>query len=489
MADLWRIERRIDGSTDKPMDVIAAVRRTLDRYALLPPGSRVAVALSGGADSVALTFVLAELAERCGFQLVGVAHLNHQLRGAEADGDEAFCRALAGRLGLPIDVERIDVAAVARGAGMSLESAGHAARAGFYRRAAARLGASVIAVAHTKDDQAETFLLRLLRGAGPRGLSGMHARADNVVRPLLETSRADARAFLAARGEAFREDSSNADTSIPRNRVRHDLLPLLESRFAPGIVDVLDRAASIAREDAEYLDAAAGAAWDRLAAVVDGGIALDEAALLREPAAIARRVVRLAQIAAAGSRFVGFDAADAVLRFAVSKSEKSLDLPGHRVNRRGGKLVLTKSRGRRQIADAVGFSYQLEVPGLVAVPEAGCAIAATVEALPANVSAGDVWHLAGRSDEAVLAARSLATPLVVRNRRPGDRFQPLGLRGRKKLQDLFVDAKIERSARDATPVIVDAEGRIVWVAGHALAQEFRVTDTTRDVVILKRVPI
>jgi tRNA(Ile)-lysidine synthase len=316
----------------------------------------------------------------------------------------------------------------------------------------------------------------------------MHPRADQVVRPLLETSRADVRQFLASRTEAFREDSSNADTEIPRNRIRHELLPLLETRFTPGIADVLARAATIAREDAAYLDAMARDAFGRIAAESAEAVLIDEDALLREPSAIARRVVRLAQTVA-GKTFVGFDAADAVLRFAVSKSEKALDLPGHRVNRRGGTLVLTKSRGRRQPACAAEFNYQLEVPGRVAVPEAGCAISATVEAVPPDRLPVDVWHLASRGNEAVLAARSLAMPLLVRNRRPGDRFRPLGLSGRKKLQDLFVDAKIARAARDTTPVVVDSGGRIVWVAGHALAQEFRVTDTTRDVVILKRVPI
>ena len=471
------------------MDVIEAVRRTVARYRLLPSGSRVAVALSGGADSVALTFVLRELAASDGFALAGLAHLHHGLRGIEADEDEAFCRALADRLRMPIEVERIDVAAAARDAGTSIEQAGHEARMGFYQRAASKLGASVIAVAHTKDDQAETFLLRLLRGAGPRGLSGMHPRADQVVRPLLEASRADVREFLASRSEAFREDSSNSDRAIPRNRIRHELLPFLEGRFSPGIVDVLARAAAIAREDAEYLDTASGEAFGRIAAETSEGIVLDEEALGREHPAIARRVVRLAQIAAAGKTFVGFDAADAVIRFAVSKSEKALDLPGHRVNRRGGTLVLTKSHGRGRRVGAAQFNYQLEVPGLVAVPEAGCAISATVEVVPPDQSPIDLWHLAGRSNEAVLAARSLVMPLLVRNRRPGDRFQPLGLKGRKKLQDLFVDTKIDRATRDKTPVVVDSGGRIVWIAGHALAQEFRVTDTTRDVVILRRVPI
>lgn len=470
------------------MDVIEAVRRTVARYRLLPAGSRVAVALSGGSDSVALTLVLRDLAAAEGFQLTGLAHLNHGLRGAEADEDEAFCRALADRLGLAIEVERLDVAAAARDARLSIEHAGHEARLGFYQRAALKLGASVMAVAHTKDDQAETFLLRLLRGAGPRGLSGMHPRAEQVVRPLLETSRADVRRFLASRKETFREDSSNTDTDIPRNRIRHELLPLLETRFTSGIAEVLARAATIAREDAEYLDAKALEAFGRLASESVDGLLIDEAALLREPSAIARRVVRLAQTAV-GETFVGFDAAEAVLRFAVSKSEKALDLPGHRVNRRGGTLVLTKSRGRRPPARPAEFNYQLEVPGRVAVPEAGCAISATVETVPPDRSPVDVWHLAGRSNEAVLAARSLVMPLVVRNRRPGDRFRPLGLNGRKKLQDFFVDAKIARAARDTTPVVVDSGGRIIWVAGHALAQEFRVTDATRDVVILKRVPI
>ena len=167
-------------------------------------------------------------------------------------------------MAIPIDIERVDVAQLARETGASIEHAAHTARHAFFERAVARLGATDVAVAHTKDDQAETFLLRLLRGAGPRGLSGMHPRSGVVVRPFIETSRSDIRAFLRERQIAFREDASNADLAIPRNRIRHELLPLLDARFAPGIVDVLDREAAIAREDADYLDAAARAAGARL---------------------------------------------------------------------------------------------------------------------------------------------------------------------------------------------------------------------------------
>jgi tRNA(Ile)-lysidine synthase len=471
------------------MSIVSSVRLTIKRYNLLPAGSRVAVALSGGADSVALMHVLREIAPADGFELAGLLHLNHRLRGADSDADEQFCRDCASALNLPIEIEHADVAAVARTRRLSIEQAAHEARYDFFARAAARLSATVVAVAHTKNDQAETFLLRLLRGAGPRGLSGMHPRSGIVVRPFIETSREDVRAFVDERRLGFREDASNQDLGIPRNRIRHELLPLLDRSYTGGIVDVLDRAATVAREDADYLDAAAANAAARLISTTAHGVELNAEALLREPPAIARRVVRLAQQSCAGDRFVGFDAVEAVMRFAVSNSKGQLDLPGHRVNRRGSKVVLTSSRGREKPVPATEFSYQLEVPGQVLVPEAGCAISAAKGVVPAGRLAADVWRLTGGDNETVIDAGRLAGPLAVRNRRAGDRFRPLGLDGRKKLQDLFVDAKIDRFERQITPVIVDSAGCIVWVAGHALAEDFKVTATTRDVVILKRVPI
>ena len=217
--------------------------------------------------------------------------------------------------------------------------------------------ASVVAVAHTKNDQAETFLLRLLRGAGPRGLSGMHPRSGIVVRPFIDSYRSDVREFLEAGAIEFREDASNADRTIPRNRIRHELLPFLETHFSPGVVDVLDREAAIAREDAEYLDAVAAATADRLMTRASGGVEIPADAVLSQPPAIARRVIRLAQQIVSGGRFVGFDAVDAVLAFAVSKLSGPMDLPGHRVNRRGDVLVLTTSAGRHAPEAPVEFTY------------------------------------------------------------------------------------------------------------------------------------
>jgi tRNA(Ile)-lysidine synthase len=448
----------------------------------------VAVALSGGADSVALLLVLRELAAEEGFHLAGAAHLNHQLRGAGADADAEFCRRLASELGVPFFTEQVDVAAIARDAGFSVEHAAHEERHRFFGRAAIALDAPVVAVAHTKDDQAETFLLRLLRGAGPRGLGGMHPRSGLVVRPFLDVRRADVRAFLSERGARFCEDPTNADVAIPRNRIRHELLPLLERRFSPAIVDVLNREAAIARDDAECLDATAADIAQRLVSFTPGGAEISIGGLLAQHPAIIRRVLRAAQQAVTGGKFVGFDAAETVLAFVVSNKKGPLDLPGHRVSRRGGLLVLAKRLGRAAESGRRDYHYTLEVPGAVEVPEASCTLSAAVRTLSADIEVARGWGPGSIGEAAVIEAREVCGPLEVRNRRPGDRLRPLGLKGRKKLQDLFVDKKVDRAERDQIPVVVDANGRIVWVPGHALAEEFRVTERTEAVVILKRLP-
>ena len=191
--------------------------------------------MSGGSDSVALAHLLNELDAAGDLEFAGIAHFNHQLRDA-ANRDEEFVVALAESIGRPCLVDRGDVATRARDEHRSIEDAARASRHAFFERARVHFGAEVVALGHTRDDQAETFLLRLMRGAGPRGLAGMYPRNGPIVRPLLDCRREELRQFLSERGTAFVEDESNADVSIPRNRVRAELLPLIESRFNPEIV-------------------------------------------------------------------------------------------------------------------------------------------------------------------------------------------------------------------------------------------------------------
>ena len=464
------------------MDLLDRVRRTVRAHDLARADTRVLVALSGGSDSVALAYLLAELAGRGELCVAGAVHLNHQLRPA-AGGDEAFCAATAGRLGWPFLAHREDVAARARTERRSIEDAARAARYEFFEEARLRLEADAIALGHTRDDQAETFLLRLVRGAGSRGLSGMHPRRGRIIRPLLDCRRGDLRAFLEARALTFVHDESNDDVSIPRNRVRAELLPFLERRFNPSIVDVLADEAALARGEWEWMEQAAREAGAGVVSRPDPGAwVLDVEALRQLPPALARLTVRNALVQAAEGRPVSFRHVEEALLLAGPPSPLRgggpTSGPGVRMERRGQTLVLT-SRGSVTPARKTNlFRYSLSIPGEVALREAGCVVSA--EAAPSAGSA-----IPCNPALAMLQLDRCHGPLAVRNRRPGDRFRPLGLDGRKKLQDYLVDKKVPRDARDRVPLVVDDADRIVWVAGHGIAEDFRVTDPAQAVLILR----
>jgi len=455
--------------------VESRVLRTIRKHQLFPKGTRVLVALSGGADSVALLHILRTLEARGELAVAGVAHINHQLRGADADTDEQFCREIASAVGRPIEVHRADVGALARASGRSIEDAARAVRYAFFERAAERLHAEVTAVGHTVDDQAETFLLRLLRGAGARGLAGIRPRSGNVVRPLLEVTHGELRSYLAARHLAHREDASNWDVSIPRNRVRHELIPVLE-RYSPAIGPILAREAEIARQDEEYLESVAIDSSRSIVLMTDRGIELDADTLTGLPPAIASRVVRKALATGEPGRSVGFDHIQRVLELARTQGDRSVALPGQVVTRQGTRI-------RIGLAPDGPFSnffrFPLSIPGEVVL--AGW----TVSAQRLDEAGCDLRPQA-RGDQVIVAAAALRWPLAVRNRRPGDRFKPLGMGGRgRKLQDFLVDRKVTRFDRDRLPLVVDGDDRIVWVVGQSVAEDFRVSEPSQSVILLK----
>ena len=433
------------------------------------------VGFSGGPDSVALLHILRALERRGELRIAGLAHLNHQLRHDESEQDEQFCRDLAGALALPLELGRADVAAEARAAGRSLEDAGRRARYRFLHRAAERLQAEVIAVGHSQDDQAETYLLRLLRGAGARGLAGIRPRTGIVVRPLLDISRAELRQYAAEHQLAFREDASNHDTRIPRNRIRRELLPYLE-RFTPAIVPLLARQAALAREDEAYLSSLAIDLAGPLVLRTDQNVQLDARGMQALPTALASRVARLALEAAAPGRFVARDHIDGVIGLCHGREGASVALPGQVARRLGAFVILGAAP---EAAFSNSFRFPLSIPGDVQVP--GWALAAE----PAGVAA-EVRLPPARGSVAVVAAGPLHVPLAVRTRRPGDRFRPLGMGGHeRKLQDLLVDRKIARADRDRLPLVVDRDDRIVWVVGQSIAEDFRVTAPEQPVILLK----
>jgi tRNA(Ile)-lysidine synthase len=314
----------------------AAVRRSLREFGVPAPGQTVVAALSGGPDSVALLHALHSAAPRMGFRVVA-AHLDHGLRPASG-ADAAFCRNLAEGLGVSVHMGSADVRGRARRERAGLEDAARAERYSFLRQVAWKEGASAIALGHTRDDQAETLLLRLLRGAGSAGLGAMRPKRGDLIRPLLRISRADVLAHLAAHGLDWREDPSNADLSLRRNRVRHELLPYLEARVNPSARRTLARTAAILADEAAWFAGEAARLLPSLSRPVAGGITLDRPALRGVPTALARHVLRRALRDAGGLRGVSALHIERLLQLAVSEggARRRLPLPGAREALVGG---------------------------------------------------------------------------------------------------------------------------------------------------------
>lgn len=459
--------------------MLQIVQRTIRQHDLIPSGAHLLLAVSGGADSTALAVALAALRRRHRWRLT-LAHLHHGIRGAEADADAQFVRRLAGRLKAGFVTEKIEVPRLARRRRVSLEMAAREARYAFLTRAARRVGAEVIATAHTADDQAETILLRLARGAGPRGLAGIPYRVMRhdrlVVRPLLDVTRRQVERFLKKRGLAWREDTSNLDLGPLRNRVRHEILPQWEARLNPNVRETLRRMAEVLREEDDWMDAEARRRLDTFRIPGHPRI-LNAAALRAAPPALARRVIRIWLSEAStrsGSRGTGiapehndFDTVERVWHLAASlHGTRAVPVNGSmRVVRQYEKLACEPVRPLSQAA----FRKTLRVPGTTVIPSAGWRF--VVRRGCGYVPLWDVPPTGPLMEAWVDAARVGRARLVARSWRAGDRIRPLGLGGSKKIQDLFVDLKIPREQRAKVPVI-ECRGQIVWVPGSRVSRDW-----------------
>lgn len=452
------------------------VARTIRVRGLFARHDRIALGVSGGADSVAMALALAELAAEASWSLAGFIHVHHGLRPAEADADEQFVRALAARLNLACEVRRADVRARAEADGLSVETAARLTRYDAFDAATRVLDATVVATAHTRDDQAETVLLRLFRGAGGRGLSGIRPRRGLYARPLIDCRRRDVVGYLSTLGQSWQDDRTNDDVSIPRNYLRHRVLPAIVERW-PGAIAALARLAEVMADDEAFLSVTAAEVRSAVTiADPGGGDVFDVRGLRALPPSLNRRVVRDAIEAAGGAP--SFQDIEAVRRMAAAdRSVAHLDLAGVAAERRGAALRFV---GRTPTElPRVPFQYDLPVPGRVQIRETGAVVQASFkEGASAPEAFGD-----GVS-RAVLQASALSLPLTVRNRRAGDRLRPFGSLGRRKLQDLLTDRKVPRAERDQVLLVVDASGRIVWVVGLTIAEDCRVTAPESGVVIL-----
>ena len=449
---------------------------------LLSRGDRVLVAVSGGPDSVALVSALCALRLRWNLQL-WVVHFHHGLRGTEADDDAEFVKSLSERFGVPFFCRRLPVAST-RVKGRSLQDTAHHLRYEALLTLSLAIGANKVALGHTQDDQAETLLMWLLRGAGTTGLAGMPAmREDRFIRPLLEVGRGDILQYLSEQGVPFREDSTNRKPVYLRNRMRHEVIPALHA-FNPGLVKTLSRQAVILREDDRYLDQLAEAELTCLSQPAgEDEWNFDRKKLLALPLALQRRVVRLAlRRITAQRQGPSFAAVSQVLDRVVSGRSGSMGkIQGVLVTREYERIrfVPVSSERHERASDMEPCRVPLPVPSSVTWPLTGQRVMASFlhsSVTPERVSSSLAC--------AVVDPDRLTLDLEVRSWSPGDAFQPFGMHGRrKKLQDFFADLKIPRQARRRIPVIVAPEG-IVWIAGHRIDHRFRITNHTSRMLCL-----
>ena len=484
------------------------VLRTIREEKMLRPGDRVGVAVSGGADSVALLRLLDGLRKWLGITLI-VVHFDHCLRGAESEADARFVSELARRLALNIVVDREDVAAVAAKQKLNLEDAARRLRYAFFERVIKEGKATRIAVAHTADDQAETVLAHLLRGSGPAGLAGIYPVAGAIVRPLLWCRRESLRKYLRELKQDWRDDATNRDVRRMRARIREQLLPMIEKDFSPQIAVRLGRTARLSREEEQFW---AALVEDRFRALVrskDGAFtiglrdllapldvsagALDEGAppAGKPPAALRalteRLIRRLYQRVSGSAQGPTAERVEEVIHLAAeSTSGRQIELPdGVRVERAFQDLIFSRAnaRAKRHETAARPHAYQYSVM----LPSRG-AITVSVSELQRCFRLKVIdWPGAARDTKVectALDADLLRAPLILRNWRPGDAYRPRGGRQAQKLKRLFLAKRIPVRERTGWPVL-ESDGRIVWVRGMPPADEYCANAGTRAGVLIE----
>ncbi len=440
------------------VDLLDALETFFRDAAPLAPGEGAVVAFSGGPDSTALLWGMSRLAADRGLRLAA-AHLDHAMdAGSGARADAAAC--IAGRLGVPFVHERVDLPAAFPGE--SPEAAGRRARYEFLERTRRALGARWIATAHHRDDQAETVLLRLLFGSGLEGLAGIRPVHGAVARPLLALPRAALLAAVEAAGLAAVDDPTNRSLRVPRNRVRHRLLPALDAED-PGMPERLARLSGRARAAVLAVDRILSG---RLAVVpAEGGIAVERAAVEALPAGLLPSAFAWLHRQAGAPYPAGEAARSELLRQLGARRRAACDCGGGwRWETTAELLILRRPAPARETVP--DFTYTLEVPGSVEIPEIAVRVCVSRRAV-------EPWMLQGSPHRAGLALPLMeGDPVTIRNRRPGDRIHPLGGRGSRRLKEVLIDRRVPRHVRERLPLLCVGE-RIAWAPGVTIDQRFR----------------
>jgi len=456
---------------DPIKDTVKKVKDTILRYLMVDPGDRVIVAVSGGPDSICLLDALNGLSEELKIDLV-VAHYNHGLREAEDEAETRLVQDIAKSMKLPFETEKANHL---KHNDSSVEERARDARYAFLERVRERHSAGKIALGHNMHDQAETVLMRLIRGSGPPGLAGIPPIRDKrIIRPLIEVNREEIMDYLKARQLPYALDSSNIDTRFLRNRIRLELLPIMLD-YQPQLIDQLGRLSNIIREEDIFMESLASD-WIEKEAERDaeGHISVFLSSFISLPGALRNRVARHILNKIGGNlRRIEYDHILSVSDLAVSESPQAMiDLPNGLTVRKVYDRLEFISRPEEIFQE---YSYNMEGPGTI-----------YLEAIDRTVmieeKGGGIKDIDCTSEAKVyLDADKIQYPLIIRNFRPGDRFIPLGMKGHKKVKDFFVDLKIPSRIRALTPILTSRDN-IVWICGYRIDDRFKVTPQTERIM-------
>jgi tRNA(Ile)-lysidine synthase len=467
--------------------ILRTVRETIAVHRMFSRGDSVLVAVSGGPDSVALVHVLHTLAGEYAFR-PAIAHLNHCLRGPESDRDAEFVKVIARQLGVPIYAERKEVLAFQRSCGLSLEEAGRRIRYEFFDAVSTKYGFNKIALGHHSDDNAELVLINLLRGSGPLGLSGIApVRAGKIVRPLIQLGRLEIINYLTEKKIPYVTDTSNTDPAFMRNKIRHHLIPELQTAYNPRIIETLNRIGEIIGAEDQWLDDTLEPVFKQFVSLkANQKISLTLSDFNQLPKAVKRRVIRKAiRCVKKDLRRITFLHVEAILHL-IEKGRVTgrLNLPdGVLVERNTVELTIVKRNkaGKRKNdkisqTDSTDYQYAMPIAGTLAIKEADVSITLCeihADDLPDFKEIGA--HIA------FFDLDRLLFPLLVRNLRPGDRFSPLGVNGTQKVKKFFINHKIPAAQRRKCPLLLSG-GNIIWIVGHRIDNAVKVSPQTRRVL-------
>ncbi len=459
---------------------VQCTHRFITQHQMIQPKETVLIGVSGGVDSLALLYALHTLRHELDCQF-HIAHLDHSFRKDSAD-DAVYVAAQADRLDIPISMDRIDVPQLMLDQKLSAEMAARRARYRFYQCASERIGATKIALGHHRGDQAETVLMHLLRGTGASGLTGiLPVRDGKFIRPLLAFSRKEIEDFVAQLGLRPCRDPTNYQLDYLRNRVRLELIPILERAYNANVQNALNQTAELLQAESDYLETLAYDAFQacRIASCSSDTVVLDRCLFREYHLALRRRILRLAVAEVFGEvRDLYFNHFESMLILIEGEAPNSaLDLPNGGAFRRAyNRLLLQKS-----IDSYPSFEYEVAVPGYTPLPLLDAEMNATV--VEQSMDSTATAKFPDGKFQAVFDLDRLQLPLKLRQRRDGDRFQPFGMRGTKKLKDLLIDAKIPQQERGRVPVLMSGD-EIIWVVGYRTSEPFKVRAETKHQLYL-----